>query len=274
MTREASPKDVLIPLLNGYYERIRAMEAEQGLWAGANDRRPRIEIFHDAVRAYSSGVSPYTEGSRLSLEWLAWDIDTLRVLQHYPLTPLKGSNPGSAGSALTTGRETRQAAAGTRRGAKSELGELYGKYAVLFVALLSEMADMNYQSRREEQDRVVEELAAVKRAMKGRNRVDLQQLAGQEVLDEEVRAALLPRLPRGQVDVAQATQLIQQVMRNADARLAGLDKLHMSFLSGQRELYQNAKPVVQGLMQEGLNVAGKFLQDTTQRGGPGAGRGF
>jgi hypothetical protein len=279
MNRKASPKDSLLPLLNQYYERIRDIEIAQELWAGPTDYRPRIEIFHDAIRAYTSGVSIHAPGSRLSLEWLAWDIDTLRVMQNNPLAPLPNTQRQSAKVEVTaasekpSGKRDRLAEAlASRRETRSELGELYGKYMVLFVALLAEMADMNYQSRRDEQDLLVEELSALEKAARGKPVVDVQALAAAEVQDPDLRAAILAQMPRGKAEGRQAQQALRHAMQQADARIAGLEKLHTTWLAGQLAAYEQGKPLVQALLNEGMNIAGKFLQETISRGA-GRGRG-
>jgi hypothetical protein len=277
MIRNASSKDALIPLLNRYYEDIRQYETESGLWAGPNDYRPRIEIFHDAVRAYTSGVSPYTAGSRLSLEWLAWDVDTLRRIQANPLMPLPGSYRQSVQMAVAMPIGAAASTAGQQadqREVRIALGGLYGKYAVLFVALLAEMADMNYQSRRDEQDMLVEQLAELRRQAQPQRQVDLQQLAQQHIVDPSILAMIGTQLPRGQRDARQAIGELQQIMQQADQKIAGLEQLHTTWLSGQLALYEQGKPLVQALLREGMNVAGKFLQEAMAKGPSRGGRSF
>lgn len=271
MHGSSSSKDALLPLLARLYEEIRAIEIEQELWAGPDDYRPRIERFHDAIRAYTSGISPYDANSRLSIEALAADMEGLRAIQANPLAKLPGGKrlapgtrvavrkPASVGQTRPSGRAVR-----------SELAERYKQYAVMFAALLAESADMNHQSRMEEQDATVTDLAQLQQAIKGKKRVNLQKEA-QAILDE---LGIVQQLPRGQVDPATADKAIKALLAQADAVQAGLEQAHLTWLSGQLALYQDGKEVVKKLQQHGLQMAGRFLQEAMARGGAGTSRGF
>ncbi len=228
--RTPRQKDALIPLINEAYERIRIIELEHGFAAGPSDFRPRIELFHDAIRAYTAGHSPYESKGRLTLERLAWDIEMLRALQTNPMQPLPGAKKLSPSQAVVVHNPQQKH---DLRGVKGELSGLYKTYAVFFVAILAETADMNHSSRMEEFDSQVEDLAQEKGAK------------------------------------------AKQAMAQIDQQQKKLDKLHLTWLSGQLAMYEESKQIVQQLMQSGLNMAGKFLQETMTQGSRGAGgRGF
>lgn len=228
--RTPRSKDALIPLINEAYEQIRAIELPQGLTAGRGDTRPRIELFHDAIRAYSSGQSPYESTGRLTIERLAWDIEMLRALQANPMQPMPGAEKPMTGKAVVL-HDPR--AGGDLRMVKSELSSLYKKYAVFFVAILAETADMNHKSQMEDLDTQME---------------DITHRGGPKM-----------KQAQGQIDATQAK----------------LEKQHLTWLSGQLAMYEESKDVVQQLLRAGLNMAGKFLQESIAQGGRGAGgRGF
>ncbi len=276
MQRGSNPKDALVPLLSELYERIYQAEVEIGLWAGEHDHRPRIERFHDAVRAYTSGVPAYSASSRLSIEQLAWDISMLRSIQAHPLTPM----PNSQRSAPTTGVAVRSPNAvgnqGNARMAanahKMQLAADYRNYAVMFTALLAETADLNHQTRMDDKDAMVEVLANMRASITGKT-VNLHQLAAQKLYDPQMLAELQRMLPSGTIGTGEALTIINKILSKCDTDQGKLDKEHITWLSGQLAMYEQGKQVVQDLMRQGMNLAGRFLEDTMSQGA-GQGRGF
>ena len=243
----------------------------QELWAGKEDYRPRIERFHDAVRAFTSGVSPYEARSRLSIEWLANDMQNLRAIQSDPLVMMPGAERNSPSKALAIKQQNgvgdqRQ----SKRQARTELGERYKNYAVMFTALLAESADMNHASRMEDQDRAVEELQEVKEAIAGKKKVNLQQVA-QQILGD---LGIVQQLPKGTLTSDDANNALNNAQSRADATQEKLENAHMTWLSGQLVLYQEGKDIVQQLQSNGLDMAGRFLSEAMSRGATGQGRGF
>lgn len=272
--RSPSPKDALIPLINELYERIRVIEAEHGLWAGANDFRPRIELFHDAIRALVAGHSPYEPTGRLTLERLSWDINTLRMLQGNPLTKMAGADRQSPHQAVIL-RPAAGAQAQNSRAIRGELAELYKNYTVLFVAMLAETADMNHKARMEDIDQQVEELAALQHGVAGKSSVNLHKEADHLIPDTEMAAQLKTMLPPEKMAAVDARNAIKAAHIVLDKKQKQLETQHMSWLSGQLACYEESKTLVQQFMKSGLNMAGKFLQETMQPGGQGRpGRGF
>ncbi len=271
MCAYSSSKQALIPLLNQLYEKIRSIEIEQQLWAGANDYRPRIEIFHDAIRAFTSGVSPYDPDSRLAINWLAKDIENLRAIQSNPLAKMPHAIHHSASTQLTISKPPDAAARRQQsRQARRELADLYQQYAVMFVALLAESADMNHQALMEEQDIIVEDLARLQQAIAGKKKVDLRKEA-QTILDD---LGIIQQLPRGYIDATEASNSIKNLQNNADNIQQHLEQAHTIWLAGQLAFYQEGKTVVKKLMQQGMHIAGRFLQDAFSRGHSGPGRGY
>jgi hypothetical protein len=65
----------IVELMSGKYAQILTIETEWHIRLHEGDMRPRVEHFHDAVRALTSGsASIYEKNSRLSVEHLAYDI--------------------------------------------------------------------------------------------------------------------------------------------------------------------------------------------------------
>ncbi|MDG1287231.1 MAG: hypothetical protein P8P30_06655 [Rickettsiales bacterium] len=277
MQSGSNPKDALVPLLGELYGRIYHAEVEIGLWAGENDHRPRIERFHDAVRAYTNNMSPYASGSRLAIEQLAWDISMLRSIQSHPLTPMPKSQRKSADTGLAVRKSNAVGSHGNARVAasahKKQLGDDYRHYAVLFTALLATTADLNHQSRMDDKDAVVEELANLRASITGKT-VNLHALAAQKIYDPQVLLEIQSLLPKGTIGTGEALVAINRLLQKTDSDQDKLDKAHITWLSGQLAMYEQGKEVVQELMRQGMNLAGRFLQDTMARDQGGPGRGF
>jgi hypothetical protein len=267
------PKFSLLPLINALYERIRALEMEHALFAGATDYRPRIELFHDAIRALVAGDSPYETKGRLTLERLEWDINTLRMIQGNPLMKMAGAQQESASQALTVMPQSAKDARSFNRAVRTELAENYKNYTVLFVALLAETADMNHQSRIEEQDALLGEIASLNQSLAGKVSVNLHQLVTQVIHDDYLAEILKKSLPNTTMPTAQAKQSLKQMEQKIDAKQEKLELSHINWLSQQRASYEEGKSIVQQTLQMGLNIAGAFLQATLS-GKSTSGRGF
>lgn len=271
--RTRTPKDALLPLINELCDRIRVLEPDQNLWAGPGDFRPRIELFHDAIRALVAGHSPYETKGRLTLERLAWDIDTLRAIQANPLLKLPGTERLSPSTAVAIRRSPGDERH-YQRTIRGELQELYKNYTVLFVAMLAETADMNHKARMEEQDMLVEALAAVERGVKGKTSANLHKVAEAEIDDTILCEDVKVMLPKGTLAGSDALKAAKAAHAKIDKLQNQLDKLHLSWLTGQLAMYEESREMVQQFMRAGLNLAGKFVQETMMPQGRGSGRGF
>ncbi len=160
MKLSASEQKTIVGLLTRIYHDLLAVETEFQLLAGEGDFRPRIEHFHDAVRAFTSGEH---DSKRLAVEWLAYDLSCLRYLQSHPLasfkphgetlspgTQLVEIKPALVPKAKKPGRDT-----------KERIRELYQHYAVLFAGLLKPFADRDWRDRVEELGQDIEEIHAL-----------------------------------------------------------------------------------------------------------------
>ena len=75
MALDSKEQSAIIELMHGKYQLLLPIESEWGIRLHEGDMRPRIEHFHDAVRAYtSSSADVYAKKSRLSVEHLAYDL--------------------------------------------------------------------------------------------------------------------------------------------------------------------------------------------------------
>ncbi len=291
--RSNEKQQAVIQIMDRSYTLIREIEAEYGLLVSGDDLRPRIEHFHDAVRTLSHQPElMYEKHTRLSVEWLAYDLRYLRYLQDKPLASLDDGRsqapalPKKAGKKLIKVGDKNLPVEATKNprsmppNIRTHLVTHYASYTVMFAALFAETMDMNYQSRSEEHNTEVEQLAEIEQMLK---ELEMQQLqmedveqAINELENEEFKAQLMAVLhQRTQNKIARMSQMLKAQMDMNDMEIAQMDKAHTSFLSGQMVLYQDGKDLVKKLAAQGLNVAGQFLDNAlSQAQGRGQGRGF
>jgi hypothetical protein len=161
-----------------------------------------------------------------------------------------------------------------QRALRGELAELYKNYTVLFVAMLAETADMNHKARMEEQDMLVEALASVEYALKGKSSANLHKLAESVIEDDLLCEDVKKLLPSGTLAGSDAMKTAKAAHQKIDTIQNKLDKLHLSWLTGQLTMYEESREVVQQFLRAGLNLAGKFVQETMTPQGRGSGRGY
>lgn len=272
-------KRALIPIMTQQYEQIAAIEAQWGIRFKEGDMRPRIEYFHDAVRALSSGTADlYAKNSRLSVEYLAYDLASLREVQAHPLgkIPRRQSTP--------TGQEllvlNADGGSGPSRGVRAELKQLYKDYTVLFAALFAETADINFKSRSEEVDTSVSDLSKAQGVLKQVASGAINPTQARMLLDgiemDGLREKMQQALSTKALQAAQASAMIAQ-LKGAEQKIMTeqktLDKAHLSYVTGQLAVYQESKDTVKRLAAQGMNLAGKFVQNAMNNAGKGQGKG-
>lgn len=219
MKLSAQEKQGIIDVLTRIYEEIRGLELTHNLLFGGGDFRPRIDYFHDAVRAFSAGrPEDYAPGGRLCIEMLAYDVSALRYLASHPLSPVsRAGQPGAAGGELIDPKPGALSSGKPPRETKDKLSELYQHYGVLFAALLKPQADRDFKERTDRLNEMVEQAYA-----------------------------------QGQQAAAQS----------ADREIKAVDKAHLEYSSAQLGLYEEGKDIVKQLAAKGLNLAGRFVQNS------------
>lgn len=279
MKPSSQEQTTLIQLLDRIYGQIRAIEVAYLIFGQEGDFRPRIEYYHDAVRALGS---PEDDGlgkhSRLSAERLAYDVAMLRHIQAKPMTAGRGQQNYSTSTALAKVDHAAVASEPTRE-ERSELKQRYKDYTVMFVALLAEKADRNAQTRTEDANVVVTDCAMLKNMLTKLQRGEIGQaevLAAVEHLEhDELRKALRTLLTMGRLkgsDLATAATKLQDAGKAADEEIKKIDQAMMSFATAQLAVYEDAKETLKSLASQGLNIAGKFVENA-MRQAQGQGRG-
>lgn len=262
MKANQQQKQALISVMARMCQEINAVEARFGVVASEKDLRPRIEYFHDVVRLYTqANTHGYERTGRLTVESLAYDISLLRQIQANPISrvaiPVQYAPQGSGKSLVPEGYQDPKRMDGD---ARMRLMDLYKNYTVLFAAMMAEIADRNFQTRTGENNAQVEELAALEAQIKKHPpETDIAHLLN-HIADPDLRAKLVAKL-RGNAKAAIAVKEAKAIMAKLDEENARIDKAHMSYLSSQLMIYENAKDIVKKMAQSGMNVVGDFMEN-------------
>lgn len=273
----------IIELMSGKYGQILAVEAEWGIRLTEGDMRPRIEHFHDAVRALTSGSADiYAKHSRLSVEHLAYDLSLLRQVQNKPVGTINRSTEKSTSDALVKMGE-----AGASRSkmppsaVRMEIAALYCGYTVFFAALFVEVADRNYQSRSDVIDETVSDIGVIEEVLdqliagKITAAQAMQEL--QHVERDDLRERLQAMLARKGLSAREkqeARAMLGTIEKGLAKEKKDLDAAHMNYRTGQLAIYEDTKDIVKQLASQGLNLAGKFVENAMAKGqGQGRGQG-
>jgi hypothetical protein len=272
-------QQALITLLNRIYGEIRAIEEEWSIRGSDNDYRPRIEYFHDAIRALSSGE---TGSRRLSVELLAYDISMLRHIQANPMKRTKGTKTSlSPGTDLVVHARQQKAGGSSETSVKSELAERYKSYALLFAALLSDAADRNYQNRMDERNSEVEDLATLEQmvkltAKKQDVEIDIEVFADQYIDDPDMMNKILFAFhnakQKKRMLASEAQRKLKEMMESNDKEIKTIEKAHFTFVTSQLAIYEGARDVVKKMATQGMNIVGQFVAAAVSeatRGGRG-----
>lgn len=282
MAFDGSEQAAIIELMSGKYAQILPIEQQWHMRLHEGDMRPRIEHFHDAVRAYTSGEADiYQKNSRLSVEHLAYDIGQLRQIQEKPIGKINRMTEKSIGSELV--RKGEAGATQLRmppQSVRSEIAALYKDYMVFFAALFAQIADRNYKSRIEAIDGSVEDLALLEQV--------IQQLAAgkistgqalEEILhveNDSLRERLQDALARKQITASEKQKIFEQlglIQSNLDKEKKSIETAHLHYATGQLAIYEETKDTIKRLSGAGLNLAGKFVETAMKAKGQGKGRG-
>ena len=282
--KNASGKAALIPIMSGQYEQITAIETRYGIRFKEGDMRARIDYFHDALRALTSGEADiYSPHSRLSVEHLAYDLAQLRQIQAKPLMVgiIDPKRAAASRGELVPEHQAGSMNVGPDRATRQELAQLYKDYTVLFAALFAEVADMNYQSRNEEMDTAVEDIGLVEQVMdqlkKGIITQEQAQAAIAAVENDQLRAQMQKLL--AQKLGAKEQNTVKEKLDAVESQIADdkkrIDAAHLNYATGQLAVYEDSKDTVKRLAAQGMNLAGKFVENAISKGaGKGQGMGM
>lgn len=275
-----SEAEAVISIMHGQYDQIVAIESEWGVRFREGDMRPRIEYFHDAVRALTSGSEdPYAKHSRLSVEHLAYDVVQLRNIPARPIVKYQRLDASPSGDLVVQGQGGARSAA-PDRATKNQLAQLYKDYTVLFVALFAQTAEDNFQVRSDEVDNTVEDIALIddmlNKIVSGEMTVAQAQAMLDQLENDQMREKLQLMLRSKQIGIAEKDQMtdqLGQLSSQLDDEKRKVEQAHLSYATGQLAVYEDAKETVKRLAGQGLNLAGKFVENAMSQA-QGQGRGM
>lgn len=262
----------MVALLTRIYTDLYDIETEYRLMVGDADFRPRIEHFHDAIRAFSSQDPAHQEpGGRLSVELLAYDLSALRYLQTMPLATL--SPHGSMLSPSTTPVAVREGDLMVRakrpsRQVRERICELYQHYAVLYAALLKPLADRDYLERVEDMNQDVKDIHQLVKAVEalsaGKGSVEKVLSAINHLENESLRYELAQFMQQGKHKKKENLQKLAAFLKTQvgaiDKQIASVDAAHMNYVMAQFSIFEGSRDMLKKLAAQGMNLVGKFVE--------------
>jgi hypothetical protein len=282
MAFDGAEQAAIIELMHGKYGQILVIEREWGIRLHEGDMRPRIEHFHDAVRALTSGSADmYAKNSRLSVENLAYDIGQLRLIQGKPVGLINKATEKSVSTALVKkgegGASIPKMPPASVRG---EITSLYRDYTVFFAALFAQAADINFKTRSEAMDATMSDLGLIEEVMKKlvSGKMNNAQATNElmHVERDDLRERLQTMLAKKTLTAAEKQQIqgmMGQIEKGLRAEQKNLSQSHLHFATGQLAVYEEGKETLKRLQSQGLNLAGKFVENAMRGAGQGKGRG-
>lgn len=261
----------LIRHLSEEYGHILALEQALGLKMSNEDQRPRIDYFHDALRALTNHELPQDwRTQRLCLEWLAYDAGAIRYLEQQPLSDL---NPRHANYSphLDVLVKSVQEMVESREATREDIRALkhhYLRYGVMFVALFKPFADRDYLERVEEMDVQVTHINTViseleKLGQGGGSKAAVTQ-AAQHTGRAEVVQLIAELFKRKGYKVPEylekALVILRYLLDQADRNIRTLESAHLNYASAQLGLVEIGKPIVKELRSQGIQLAGEHTE--------------
>jgi oligoribonuclease NrnB/cAMP/cGMP phosphodiesterase (DHH superfamily) len=145
--------------------------------------------------------------------------------------------------------------------------------------LLSDPANKDYQSRVDECNNEVENIASIEDVAKSTVKkkdanIDVADLVDQYIDDPELAAKILAAFgsKKTKILASEALKKFSEMIKNADKQIKTVEQAHFTFTTSQLAVYENAKDVVKKMAVNGLNIVGDFVQnavnEATRGGGP------
>jgi len=263
MKLSAAEQESIVALMTNICLELAALEERFVLQAGEGDFRPRIEYFHDAVRAFTAGVDKEREpGGRLSIEMLAYDLAALRFLQAKPLSSFRGQNDSPKTDLITSDKGLTVKRERPDRATRERLVELYQNYAMLYAALLKPLVDRDYKERTETAREAVDELKAVADACKGEGEglPDAVLHVEDDAIRAELAALLRHKKVQGKEDLKQILQKVKAHIARKNKAVAAIESAHMDYAVNQLGIYESSKDMLKKMATKGINLVGKFVE--------------
>lgn len=274
MKLSSSEQESIVALLTRIYTDIRDIEDEFQLLAGEDDFRPRIEHFHDAIRAFSA-QEPVKGGGpgRLAIELLAFDLSALRYIQSMPLASFKPEgqtmSPSTDMVALHQGGLTVKRKR-PDRAVRERLSELYQHYAVLFAALLKPNADNDYRDRVDDINQDVQDLHNLTTHLddlaKGKEALNKVVSSIQHLEEDDLRQQLLnfmqQNMHKKKDNLKKLMEFLKQHAQKKDREIASIESAHLNYVMAQLGIFEGSKDMLKKMAAQGMNLVGKFVESS------------
>ena len=264
MKLSAAEQESLVALLNRLYSDICAIEQQFNLLVGEGDFRPRIEYFHDAIRAFFSQDAAM-EG-RLSVELLAYDLSCLRYIHSKPLSGFKPHSDIMSPATAVLKMGTQNLSVSTKRpdrAVRERISELYQGYGVLFAALLKPCADRDYHDRTDHLNQDVEDIQSLIKSFQAGNAEDIG-AAIMHLEDHELRNALVQfthnKQHKKKDETAKLMQSLKLQVSKKDKEIKAIDNAHMNYALAQLGIFEGSKDMLKSMAKQGMNLVGKFVE--------------
>lgn len=268
-----SPHDQesIVTLMTRIYLDILPIEEEYQLVIGDGDFRPRIDYFHDAIRAFTAAQeNPEEAVQRLNVEKLAYDLACLRYVQDMPLSSFRaqGGSQSTSTDIMTAGPGLAVPPKRPDRKIRARICELYQHYAVLFAALLKPSADEDYQERIEDLNQDIKDLNALSSQLdalaEGKDTLQTITAAAAHLEEEQLRQLLMMFLQHGKHknkdEIKKLVAFIKQHAKGKDSQIATIETAHMNYSLNQLGIFENSKDLLKKMAQQGMNIVGKFVE--------------
>lgn len=266
MTIHSKDSEAIVALLNRIYLDIVEIEQRYKLFAGCGDMRPRIDFFHDAVRAFTAGDM---NDKRLNVELLSYDLRCLRYIQQMPLSPFRegGETFSPTHEIMTTQGDLMASDSRPDRKIKSQIADLYQNYAVMFSALLKPAADHDYKERIDELNNEVHDIQTITQQFENKtiNTTTVARLA-QQLEQAELRIILVKFLQedkhKNKDDVKKLVGHLKNLIKQKDKTIKDIENAHLRFASAQLAVFEESKDMLKKLATQGMNIVGKFVENS------------
>lgn len=263
MTKHSKDQQAILSLLTQIYSEIVDIETRFKLIAGKGDMRPRIDYFHDAIRAFTSEGE---NSQRLTIELLSYDLRCLRYIERMPLAPFREGADSLSPSQdiITMDADLMPMAGRPDRKIRTRISELYQHYGVMFSALLKPTADHDYNERVDTLNNDVKDIEGIIHEFE--NKADDKTIArlSNQLEEMELRIILSTFLQqkkhKNSADVKKLLGHLKNHTKHKDASIKSLEAAHMGFAVAQLGIFEESKDMLKGLAKDGMNLVGKFVE--------------
>lgn len=152
----------------------------------------------------------------------------------------------------------------------TRLSDAYERYTVMFAAAMAATVDVHYKDLLGDLDQIVSDAAdimlLIDEMLAGNGQIELHTLERMihEIEDEELKRTLLAILDSMKANMSDYNgsgmkDTLQNAMDTAEAKIETLEQAHFNFLMAQFSVYEQSTDLIKKLGQQGINVAGKFV---------------